>query len=502
MSEDDDQGVVFPTVDGRRSSMAVGRETFAVAFDVMDPKLGRRVRATKDWREDYVGPVRELVAEGARGPEVSLAGAGAGLSYLHEVFEYRRGAVTMPLQEALEAQTEDALSTITLVGGGSVKPVLRVPYRGQDLEGESLRDQVQTWVETRAAEPSFAAAMETLIDNPDWLDLSDIQIVVLGAGAELGPLQHLLQWGAQVWAVDLPGADRWKRIIESVKGTPGTLHLPVPAGSGLGPESDPDEIAKVAGANLIESTPEVSRWISGIDGPLVIGNYGYADGALNVRLSMACDAMSMIQMESRDDVTLAFLATPTDAFQVPMEIVNDAREQWRQLLLARMTRRPLKLANLFQPNYRKLAHTATGQPVGISDCIVSQQGPNYLLAKRLQRWRAVLARADGHRVSLNVAPATRTRSVVKNKLLAAAYVGAARFGVQVFDSDTCNAIMSGLLVRDLRDPGSAANPDTVLEHPSDLFVEAAAHGGLWRSAYDPRSMLGAAAVLGMVEQAL
>ena len=91
---------------------------------------------------------------------------------------------------------------------------------------------------------------------------------------------------------------------------------------------------------------------------------------------------------------------------------------------------------------------------------------------------------------------------MKNKLLAAAYVGASKFGVQVFDSDTCNAIMSGLLVRDLRDPGSAANPGTVLEHPADLFCDAAAHGGLWRSAYDPRSMLGAAAVLGMIEQAL
>ncbi len=500
-SKDDDQGVLFPLADGKRSTMAVGREAFAVAFDAIDPKQGQRVRATKDWRGGYMGPVRDLVDAGARSPEASLTGARAGLSYLYEVFEYCRGTECTPLLDALKAQTEDALSTIAITGDSSAEPVLRVPYRGRELEGYDLRRQLRTWVESRAVEPSFSDAMKCLIDNPDWLDLSDLQIVVLGAGAELGPLRHLLEWGAQVWAVDLPGADRWQRIMAAVAGTPGVLHLPVPADSGLGPDSDPDKIAEVAGADLIHSTPEISRWISGIAGPLVIGNYGYADGALNVRLSMACDAISRVLMDSRKDVTLAFLATPTDAFQVPMEIVTDAEEQWDKRWLTRLTRHPLRLANLFQPNYRKLAHTMAGEPVGVADCIVEQQGPNYLLAKRLQRWRAIVAREDGYRVSLNVAPATRTRSVVKNKLLAAAYLGATRFGVEVFDSDTCNALMAALLVRDLRDSRSAANPETVLAHPVDLFSEAAAHGGLWRSPYDPRSMLGTAAVLGMFEQA-
>jgi hypothetical protein len=276
----------------------------------------------------------------------------------------------------------------------------------------------------------------------------------------------------------------------------------VPADGGVGNGGDRHKIAEVAGADLIHSAPQIYRWLSRVPGPLVIGNYGYADGALNMRLSMASDAISQLLMDGRKDISLAFLATPTDAFQVPMEIVTDAKRKWEHHRLARLTRRPLKLANLFQPNYRKLAHKTTGEPVGISDCIVPQQGPNYLLSKRLQRWRAVEARDEGHRVSLNVAPATRTRSVVKNKLLAAAYVGAAQFGVEVFEPDTCNAAMAALLVRDLRDPKAAANPETILGHPSELISESAAHGGLWRLAFDPRSMLGAAAVLGMFEQAV
>jgi hypothetical protein len=94
-------------------------------------------------------------------------------------------------------------------------------------------------------------------------------------------------------------------------------------------------------------------------------------------------------------------------------------------------------------------------------------------------------------VSLNVAPATRTRSVVKNKALAAAYAGSHRFGVEIFDPATSNTLMAALLVHDLR---AGAAPQT--EPWQDEAVNAA-HGGLWTAAYDPRSALGLAAVLGI-----
>jgi hypothetical protein len=94
-------------------------------------------------------------------------------------------------------------------------------------------------------------------------------------------------------------------------------------------------------------------------------------------------------------------------------------------------------------------------------------------------------------VSANVAPATATRSVTKNRLLAAAYAGAKRFGVEVFAPETSRVLMAALLVHDLR----AAAPAPA--HPDDLFAQQAAHGGLWRVAYLPRSVLGLAAVTGL-----
>jgi hypothetical protein len=131
-----------------------------------------------------------------------------------------------------------------------------------------------------------------------------------------------------------------------------------------------------------------------------------------------------------------------------------------------------------------------GVDPGINDSLVPQQGPNYALAKRLQRWRATIARDGGATVSLNVAPPTRTRSVLKNRALAAAYAGAHRFGVEVFEPATCKVLMAALLVHDLN-TGGPAHP-----HPWQDEADSAAHGGLWRIAYAPRSALGLAALLG------
>ena len=83
-------------------------------------------------------------------------------------------------------------------------------------------------------------------------------------------------------------------------------------------------------------------------------------------------------------------------------------------------------------------------------------------------------------------PAVRggVRLVLPRELLAR------RAGVEVFDPGTANTLMAALLVHDL----SAGSPRQ--EFPWQDEAYAAAHGGLWRAAYDPRSALGLAALLG------
>jgi hypothetical protein len=526
-----DAGVVFPAgEDGTRSTSATGRAVVADAVRALAPALADEVFATGNWRSGYLRPFREMTRLALVRPGAATAISAAGLASVHERFRFRRGGEDLPLSAVGELAASSSgmsssgtslssgtssgtssrsspgtvLHTFTVAGTRPPGPdVLSVPYRGGRLVADHLDAQLDLWLDAGTAEPSFAAALRAVMAHPAWLDLRDVTVVVLGAGAQMGPVVSLLHWGAHVVAVDLPhrsgGPQIWTRMIEVARASSGRLSIPVrsPLAAGAGDE----QVAAAAGVDLVARTPELLGWLAAFDGPFTLGNYVYAEGAAHVRAAVAVDALTSALLATRDDVSLAFLATPTDAFAVPPEVVADSRRRYEERSALRRVARLVSAGRLFRPNYPPEALTDGGVALGaVNDSLVRQQGPNYALAKRVQRWRALDARAAGRLVSLNVAPATRTRSVLRNRVLAAAYAGAHRFGVEVFDPSTSNTLMAALLVHDLRHEGAAARPGTALSHPLELFWQGANHGGLWRNPFEPRSVLGLAVALGMVQR--
>lgn len=494
------RGIDFPTDRGQQSSMATGKAVFADTARATDPDLAQRIEGISNWRKEYLPPARDLVESGMVAQGGSVTMSRDGLASLYDRFTFTRDGRTTDVAEAMAEYSEPAFATAEVVGSGRAVTELVIPYHGRKLSGADLRHQLDVWVAAGTVEPSFAHALEAVIAHPQWLDLTGVDFAVLGAGAEMGPAACLLDWEATVWAVDLPRPDLWRRVIADAEGRAGRLRVPVATGTPDRSTLTGEALAAVAGADLLTQAPEVRTWLAGIGDAFTLGNYVYADGPLHVRVSLAIDAISMDLVAGGHDVMLAWLATPTDVFAAPIEAVEESRRRWRSAGLWRYARSPLRLVGQFEQNYPETVFTPDGVEYGICDCLVSQQGPNYLLAKRLQRWRAMAAREDGVRVSLNVAPSTRTHSVVKNKGLAAAYAGADRFGLEIFEPDTSNAIMAALLVHDLRNPKSTANPDVPIDHPMQLFVDGSCHGGMWRSEYAARSVLGLAAVAGMFER--
>jgi hypothetical protein len=492
---DPDRGVdLIAAADGRVSTTAVAKAVVGTALAAVDPSAAARSAGVRDWRGGYLAPYRDLVVAGTRTPDAADAEARSGLAALHERSVFHRSGATIPLLDAVSTYSVPAFESVTITGQASRDTGLSVPYRGKRLFGAENRRRLDAWVAEGIVERGFATAIHSLIDHPDWLDLSGVTVVVLGAGAEMGPLRSLLRWGAHVVAVDLPRPEIWARVIATARSSSGRLTVPVPIGAR--PEND-TTLAAVAGIDLIRQLPELHTWIAQLDGPFTLGTYTYADGATHVRVALAADALAHALLAERSDLGLAFLATPTDVYAVPTSAVEESRRRWNSRGASGLAQLPLRAVGRFAPNYPDTVSTARGE-VGIADCLVQQQGPNYALAKRLQRWRATQSRVDGTWASLNIAPATRTRSVVKNRALAAAYAGAHRFGVEVFEPATSNTLMAALLVHDLRSVESLARPDAALAHPDDAWSHQAAHGGLWRSAYAPRSVLGIAAALGLV----
>ena len=259
-----------------------------------------------------------------------------------------------------------------------------------------------------------------------------------------------------------------------------------------------------AGVDLLRDAPRVAQWLRGFGRPMDVASLGYLDGERHVRLSLAMDMVASQLLSAQPGSSLAYLATPTDVYAVPEEAALAAQAAYAQRpLLSRGLQSPLRLASgerFFQPNAAQLLAGPQGLRFGLVDSLILEQGPNYALAKRLQQWRALWARSHGHRVSLNVAPSTTTGSVVKNPALAAGFAGASAFGIEVFQPETTNALMAALWVHDLRTDRAPSAPQAALAHPYELIMDQACHGGLWRSAYRPRSALPFAAALGWVRE--
>lgn len=474
-------GVSFAAdADGRRSTTRAGRAVVADALRPVDPVGALGAEQETAWRSGYVLHFRRLVEAGVASPEAWLAIADAGLDAVRRTLVVAADdGSEAPLGSLATAPSRRTLGTAEVLGEGSAQAELVIPYRGRELRGADLRAQLDAWVARGVMEPSVAEAVGLVIDHPEWLRLEGRTVAVLGAGAEMGPLAALLRWGATVAAVDLPREALWEQVQATARAGAGRLLVPFDASA-----SEDGSF----GADLLAEVPEVSDWLAAIDGRLVLGNYLYADGGTHVRVAAAADALATRLIAARPDTALAFLATPTDAFAVPHEAVEHSTRAYRERSGAsKLVGRPLRWATRGRLLHR--AYPPAADP-GISDAIVPVQGPNYVLAKRIQRWRAAVARRDGTLVSFHVAPSTRTRSVVKNRALAAAFAGAHRFGVEIFEPGTANTLMAALLVHDLSTEVPAH------EHPWQDEAYAAVHGGLWRAAYEPRSALGLAAALG------
>ena len=452
----------------------------ADALRPVDVAGARAAEQETAWRSDYLVHFRRLVEAGIGGDAavtIARAGLDSLLSRLVVVTARPRG----PLADWSARDAGPPRPRWS--GRGSRRPELSVPFHGRRLQGDELRRQVDAWIAAGVVEPTVADAVGAVCDHPEWLRLEGRTVAVLGAGAEMGPLVPLLRWGARVAAVDLPRPAIWTRLLGEARRRAGRLLLPSRGRHRAGPDHGRGRPARRRSDRRRLARRDRRR------DQLVVGNYVYADGATNVRVATAVDVLSTRLLGERADTALAFLATPTDVFAVPADAVRAATDAYdARSRTAKVLGRPLR--SLSGGRLLRRAYVAGADP-GINDSLIPQQGPELRAGQAAPALAGDGRPARGSLVSMNVAPPTRTRSVVKNRALAAAYAGAHRFGVEVFEPATSNVLMAALLVHDLHTGGGPTH-----EQPWQDEAYAAVHGGLWRTAYAPRSILGMAALFG------
>lgn len=479
-------GVEFPVdAKGERSTTEVNQATFVAAIAAVDSAAAEAARAQRGWRFGYIKHLVSQVETAAKSSENALRIADAGLQYLHSIMEFVRGEKSMKLSEAMASFTSNSFDSGFIQGQGrrAEKLELEVPYKGKVLKGDALRVQIDKWVTKGVIELSCGASLLKVCDTPQWLDMSDRYVVLLGASSAMGPVKVLLALGANVIGIDLDRPQIWAKLVKLARESSGTLTFPMKR-----PQTEcktDEELFANSGCDLIGNAPEIRNWLLKVapGKHITVGAYAYLDGPLFVRISVAMDAIIQDLVEQRKDVSLAYLCTPTDAHLVPAASVVAAADNhrrsplWQQLFALAVGFTKSRMSR----NVRKPVVDDEGNQQNIVDAVVGQQGPNYILAKRLQHWRAIVSREKGCVVSSNIAPSTATVSVVSNFSFKLAYGGMEYFRpMEVFQEDTSNAVMSALLINDLRNEQSAANPKTKLRNPMNLFTENSFHGGAWR----------------------
>lgn len=501
-------GVEFPLdpTTNTRSTTSVNQGAFAASVAEVDKDASAACSREKNWRFGYAKHVVRNVEICCASNEQCVKVAKAGLRYIHNNFEF-----VLPTQKAVPVseamKMEGSFYTHVITGQRSIDPNFDfyIPYQKFEsndvvnLKGDALQRQLDKWVARGTIESDTRDAILNVARNKSCYTsgLKDKRFVLLGAGAAMGPLRVLLELGATVIAVDLDREQIWKRLVSLVRSSPGTMIIPCKKPSNE--IAGDDDLVKCCGADLLSATPQIANWLAAQEQgkQLVIGGYAYLDSALFVRLAVAMDAIMESVLRVRKDAAIAFLCSPTDVF-VTEDDCHDARKKalknaplWQKLLKAVLPKRMLV------PNAIRQTDGKDGTKYSIVDGLVVAQGPNYALAKRIQHWRCVVAREEGHVVSTNIAPSTATASVVHNTQFAAAYGGMKFFKpMEVVYQDFSNSFMTALLINDVTNQKSVSNPSISIGNHIRMFSRTSAHFGIWRMAFKCGSIGEVSAMIG------
>ena len=172
------------------------------------------------------------------------------------------------------------------------------------LHGASLKDKATQWSEGGIIEPDAAQALCWTSDYfASGKGLSDCYVVMIGAGSAMGPFPKLLEMGATVVAIDIPGSwgkggarptsSLWQRLCAKAKESPGSLVFPLSK-----PQAECKselDLHEAAGCDLMKQPGEIANWLVAWQKTLpssakvIIGNYTYLDGDLHVKLALCAD---------------------------------------------------------------------------------------------------------------------------------------------------------------------------------------------------------------------
>ena len=474
-----------------RSTEFARRTLAAAAKD--NSELYQNITGSPDWRKWYIRLFAELAIEEGRSPAQLAKMATAGLNEFRSHLHTSTGEkLSVAVAEGFNS---DLVETVVIRGTGSKKPIAVARHSG------SLATLAAEWDSNGWAEPGLIEIFRFLDQNPN-LSLDGNLLFAVAGAAEFAPTEHWLAWGGQVAVVARNNPKTWERLISMARASAGQMLVPVVREDKSVPLENlsDQQLAQIAGLDMLEHYAEIASWMNQLSNKatskFILGLYAYTPKTNHIRVQAVQEVLADLAMEkfSSEKLVLSWLATPTDSTAGPASIGHDQQARFSKRSSLHVIRDSfLGLINAARAAKPKYFDSESGEKLVLIDASVQQQGPSYSFSKRTQRWRAYLAHYAGFRVSYQVSPPARTKSVLSHKILRASYQGAPLFGVKPFEVDVAKSASAAALVRDVMDPKAYSNKNTTTE----LQCFSAIHGGLWRIAYRPRSVWIAATLIGL-----
>jgi hypothetical protein len=442
----------------------------------------------KTFKRDYRHAlVRFEAARQASQQRVEIARLIANRTQADLAFATEQGVI--PLSERM-ADIGDPPELRSVPGNGQ-RPGLvpTVIFEGRRYVRRDIISLCERWVDKHQMTHAALAAVRFIIEHIEErggsLDLSGERFALLGAGAELAPTPLLLRAGARVLWVDV--AEPSTRL--TVEDAAGELMVADDA------------------RDLLHAPERVAAALTCFadSGPIHVGMFAYAAGASREwRLGAAMNAIvrrvppSLVR-------SLSMFVSPTIPASVQPE---DAAASIAKLSSAPAWQNVARTLGMLPTpgNYsRDSACVAQG--------IVSIQGLSYQAAQYVSKiaaaetfavygTRAIEGETDPVIVSANTAGITNTRSLA-HPLFQAAFIGAPRFGVRIFDPATTRALSGLMILSDLLNPNAPGNPNTYATNPrykAQALLAQQVHGGIYSLPYELESAIRVAAVVGMAQR--
>ena len=493
---DETAGIQFPVAeDGHRSTTAVGRAVVADALRRVDPAGAAAVEREPAWRTGYLTHFRRLVEAGLGSPADARTIASDGLASL-------RGRLRVVADgEERDLEPGGRLRAFRWRPPRSRAPVSEPPSWCSPCTATGCR-ATRCWSSSTGGssgvvEPSVTDALRQVAAHPEWLRLDGWTVGVVGAAAEMGPTRALLRWGARVAAVDVPVPQVWERLAADARARAGTLLVPV-----ADPRHDPQhgphhdsqhDLAATAGVDLTTAGLSAAAWLEELHGPLVVGTtstptVGQRPGVGRRRPAHYPAARTAGRTwhspsSRRRPTSSACPGMPRRTRTAPGTSGRGPRG---------CSVRPVRAASggrLLQRSYPPGPRRAPGRgPATPSSC---SRGP-------ATRWPSGSSAGAPPRSALRGASCRSTSRLPPGP---GRCCGAARSPRRTPEPTasvsrcssprrrTCSWPLSSS--HDLHTGGGPRH-----DHPWQDEAHAAVHGGLWRTAYAPRSALGLAALLG------